>query len=146
MNTKYRAAQTVILSVVFLLFASVSLANAQEDDTILRPALSQGLRLNTPVTVTNFLSITYPAAAINGWPGNNGAAGSLAGTVTPAVPAATITVQSAADDGSGQANRCPGQNCGLRDAIAKAANGDTITFAGDYTINLEKSELGSART
>ncbi len=53
-----------------------------------------------------------------------------------AAPHATITVQSAADDGTVNAANCPGANCRLRDAIAYAAAGDTITFSGDYTITL----------
>ena len=61
--------------------------------------------------------------------------------LAPAAPEATITVQSAADDGTATAAHCPGANCRLRDAIALAASGDTLDFAGDYTINLAGSEL-----
>ena len=61
--------------------------------------------------------------------------------VTLAAPEATITVQSAADDGTAVATNCPGAGCRLRDAIAIAASGDTLIFAGDYTINLVSSEL-----
>lgn len=48
----------------------------------------------------------------------------------PVARAATITVSNANDSGAGS----------LRQAIADAAAGDTITFAGDYTITLT-SEL-----
>jgi|GEM_PF-3465161 len=48
----------------------------------------------------------------------------------------TITVESAEDDGTTNANHCPGVNCHLRDAIAAAYPGDIINFAGDYTIAL----------
>jgi hypothetical protein len=134
MNIKYRAAQTVLLSVLFLLFASVSLANAQEDDAVLRPALGQGLRFYTPVTVTSFLSVTQSVAAIH-----------LAAVDAAAAPEATITVQSAADTGVANAGNCPGTGCRLRDAIAAAASGDTLTFAGDYTINLAGSQLSISK-
>jgi hypothetical protein len=50
--------------------------------------------------------------------------------------AATLTVQSAADDGTAVPGNCPGAGCRLRDAMAAAAPGDTITFDGDYTIYL----------
>jgi hypothetical protein len=59
---------------------------------------------------------------------------------SPARLAATITVQSAADDGTANAANCPGASCRLRDALAYASSGDTITFGGDYTITLA-SEL-----
>jgi len=59
----------------------------------------------------------------------------------PVAYAATITVQSSADDGTANAANCPGTSCRLRDAIAKAASTDTINFAGDYTINLASSQL-----
>lgn len=54
----------------------------------------------------------------------------------PAAHAATLTVQSAADDGTTNAANCPGVNCRLRDAIAAAPGGDTINFGGDYSIAL----------
>ncbi len=60
---------------------------------------------------------------------------------THAAPNATIIVQSAADDGTTQAANCPGAGCRLRDAIAKATSGDTINFAGDYTIFIRSSML-----
>ena len=50
----------------------------------------------------------------------------------PPVPS-TITVTSLAD-GQPNAANCPGPNCRLRDAIAKAAAGDTIDFAVTGTI------------
>ncbi|MHB0970853.1 MAG: Ig-like domain repeat protein [Thermoanaerobaculia bacterium] len=50
--------------------------------------------------------------------------------------AATITVQSDQDDGTSNAANCPGPECRLRDAVAAAAAGDTIDFAGDFTIGL----------
>jgi hypothetical protein len=52
--------------------------------------------------------------------------------------AATITVKSNADAGG----TCPGATCTLRQAIATAASGDTITFAaGITTINLTSDQL-----
>lgn len=68
----------------------------------------------------------------------------LAGNLPPsaqAAPNATITVQSAADDGTVNAANCPGASCRLRDAIAMAASGDTINFGGDYTITLTVGAL-----
>lgn len=55
--------------------------------------------------------------------------------------AATIIVQSPADDGTATPANCPGANCRLRDAIEYATADDTINFAGDYTINLTAAEL-----
>jgi hypothetical protein len=49
---------------------------------------------------------------------------------------ATITVQSAADDGTANPANCPGASCRLRDALAAASSGDTINFSGSYTITL----------
>ncbi len=57
----------------------------------------------------------------------------LLGLTVSLVWAATWTVNSAADPGSGG---CNATECTLREAIAAANNGDTITFAGDYTILL----------
>lgn len=48
-------------------------------------------------------------------------------------PAATLTVNSASDEKDGS---CGDGDCSLRDAIAAANPGDTINFAGDYTITL----------
>jgi hypothetical protein len=56
--------------------------------------------------------------------------------VTPAYAAATITVQSSADDGTAVPANCPGAGCRLRDAIAASAAGDTINFSSDLTITL----------
>src|SRR5436305_526739 len=51
---------------------------------------------------------------------------------------ATITVTSAAD----ASGTCPGATCTLRQAIATAASGDTINFAGGIsTITLTSGEL-----
>ena len=65
---------------------------------------------------------------------------------TTAAQGATITVTSAADDGTAVATNCPATEetpCRLRDAIAAAAAGDTITFAadfsGDNTIRLQST-------
>ena len=44
------------------------------------------------------------------------------------IHAATITVQSTGDGAANAAN-CPGAGCRLRDAIAAAVSGDTVTFA-----------------
>jgi predicted outer membrane repeat protein len=68
----------------------------------------------------------------------------LAGLGTPA-HAATVTVQSAADDGTANAANCPGTSCRLRDAIAYATAGDMIDFAGDYTINLTTAQLAISK-
>lgn len=55
-----------------------------------------------------------------------------------AAPAATITVNSAADSGGS----CPGASCTLRQAIASATSGDTVNFAaGITTIDLTSGEL-----
>src|SRR6266550_2142551 len=54
--------------------------------------------------------------------------------------ATTITVTSLGDGAANAAN-CPGVNCRLRDAIAKAASGDTITFSVTGTITLTSGEL-----
>ncbi|MBN1146604.1 MAG: CSLREA domain-containing protein [Anaerolineales bacterium] len=48
-------------------------------------------------------------------------------------PAATLTVNTASDENDGS---CSDGDCSLRDAIAAASPGDTIDFAGDYTITL----------
>jgi hypothetical protein len=53
-----------------------------------------------------------------------------------ALTAATITVQSAIDDGTTNAANCPGASCRLRDALAAANSGDTINFNADFTITL----------
>ena len=64
-----------------------------------------------------------------------------ASAVTIAAPPvlASISVTSTADGAATPAN-CPGAGCRLRDAIAAAASGDTITFAVTGTITLA-SEL-----
>jgi hypothetical protein len=53
---------------------------------------------------------------------------------------ATISVTSLAD-GPATAENCPGLNCRLRDAIAAAADGDTIDFSVTGTIVLNSGEL-----
>jgi CSLREA domain-containing protein len=55
-------------------------------------------------------------------------------------PPPTLTVNTAIDENDGS---CADGDCSLRDAIAAANPGDTINFAGDYTINLN-SPLGIA--
>ena len=57
----------------------------------------------------------------------------------PPTQAATDWTVQSAGDGVANAANCPGASCRLRDAIAAASNGDTIVFAGDYTINLVSS-------
>ncbi len=52
--------------------------------------------------------------------------------VAQAKPHATIVVNTASDFSPGNCNT----TCTLRDAVGVASNGDTINFAGDYTINL----------
>jgi predicted outer membrane repeat protein len=59
---------------------------------------------------------------------------------TPAAVAGTITVTSN-QDGAANAANCPGPNCRLRDAIAKAVAGDTINFSVTGTITLNSGEL-----
>ena len=58
----------------------------------------------------------------------------------PVSRAATLTVNSAADDGTGS---CTASKCTLRDAIASAVSGDTITFSlpANSTIRLFSDEL-----
>jgi hypothetical protein len=58
----------------------------------------------------------------------------------PAAVAATITVNSLADGAANAAN-CPGTNCRLRDAIAKAVAGDTINISVTGTITLNSGVL-----
>ncbi len=58
----------------------------------------------------------------------------------PAAPMATITVTSLGD-GTANAANCPGANCRLRDAIAKAVDGDTIGFSVTGTITLNSGNL-----
>lgn len=55
--------------------------------------------------------------------------------------ATTITVQTTGDGAANAAN-CPGASCRLRDALAKAINGDTINFSVTGTITLNSGELG----
>ncbi|KAB2930331.1 MAG: hypothetical protein F9K25_09365, partial [Candidatus Contendobacter sp.] len=62
------------------------------------------------------------------------------------VEAATVTVQSGADDGTANAANCPGVGCRLRDAIAQASAGDTINFNADFTITLATIELTIGKT
>jgi CSLREA domain-containing protein len=50
-----------------------------------------------------------------------------------ASPMATLTVDTDVDENDGS---CSDGDCSLRDAIATAISGDTIVFAGDYTIIL----------
>jgi len=54
--------------------------------------------------------------------------------------AATLTVNSTADDGAGT---CTASRCTLRDAIARAAPGDTINFSlpASSAIDLKSGEL-----
>jgi hypothetical protein len=60
---------------------------------------------------------------------------------TPIAHANTIMVR-AYGDGVADATRCPGSNCRLRDAIAAANNGDTITFSSvGHSITLNQGEL-----
>ncbi len=60
----------------------------------------------------------------------------LRGPVRVVRTALTMTVQSAADDGTANAANCPGPNCRLRDAIAAAATDDAINFGGNFAITL----------
>jgi hypothetical protein len=52
----------------------------------------------------------------------------------------TITVTNTGDGPANAAN-CPGPNCRLRDAVAKATAGDTINFSVTGTITLNSGEL-----
>jgi hypothetical protein len=68
----------------------------------------------------------------------------LLALLAPLASAATIivTTNSDAASGVGTAANCPGANCSLRDAIAKAAAGDTINFASSIsTIALAGYEM-----
>ena len=56
--------------------------------------------------------------------------------------AGTIVVTTAVDESDGS---CSDGDCSLRDALALAANGDTITFADNYTIVLN-SQLEISKT
>src|SRR5206468_2076083 len=59
----------------------------------------------------------------------------------PDVHAATITVIQTSD-GAVNASHCPGPLCTLRDAVAKASNGDSIDFAfTGVTILLTQGQL-----
>jgi parallel beta-helix repeat protein len=58
----------------------------------------------------------------------------------PAAVTSTITVTSLGDGAANAAN-CPGPNCRLRDAIAKAVDGDTIDFSVTGTITLSSNQL-----
>jgi CSLREA domain-containing protein len=60
-------------------------------------------------------------------------------TLAVTAPAATITVNSAADAGG----TCPGTNCTLRQAIAAALSGDTIAFSlpSKSAVSLTSGEL-----
>ncbi|MEW5870606.1 MAG: PKD domain-containing protein [Chloroflexota bacterium] len=51
-------------------------------------------------------------------------------------PAATLTVDTEIDESDGS---CVDDDCSLRDAIDVANPGDTINFAGDYTITLDST-------
>jgi len=66
----------------------------------------------------------------------------LLGLAASMVWAATWTVNLAEDTNDGA---CTPGDCTLREAIAAASNGDTISFAGDYTILLS-SELTINKT
>ena len=57
-----------------------------------------------------------------------------------ASPLAVISVTSLGDGAANAAN-CPGASCRLRDAIAKAAAGDTINFSVTGTITLTNGQL-----
>jgi hypothetical protein len=71
----------------------------------------------------------------------SGLASGRAAAPVSAAPLATITVTSLGDGAANAAN-CPGANCRLRDAIAKAAaTGDTIDFAVTGTITLNSNVL-----
>ena len=65
------------------------------------------------------------------------AVAALLGSVS-AANAATITVASTADPAVANAANCPGAGCTLRDALAKASDGDTIVFSvgSNQTITL----------
>ncbi len=87
--------------------------------------------------ITTVLSIIILLAAFLG-------SASLAGII-PVARAATITVQSTADGAANAAN-CPGVNCRLRDAIAKATSGDAIdfdatVFSTERTITMTTDEI-----
>ena len=64
----------------------------------------------------------------------------LFGLTAPTAHAATLTVMSI-NDGVANASLCPGIGCRLRDAIAKANPGDTITFNFSGTILLTQGQL-----
>ena len=69
----------------------------------------------------------------------------LTGALAQSVSAATYTVTSLGD-GTASATRCPSTtNCRLRDAIAKAVAGDTITFSVTGTITLTSGQLNLTR-
>jgi len=86
---------------------------------------------------------TYNASRISRWALALALALSLALTLPPrAARAATIIVNTATDESDGS---CSDGDCSLRDAIALAANGDIITFAGSYTIYLD-SQLELTKT
>jgi hypothetical protein len=60
----------------------------------------------------------------------------------PSAHATTTWVVRNYGDGAADATRCLGVNCRLRDAIAAAASGDTITFnSAGHTIQLTQGEL-----
>ena len=59
-----------------------------------------------------------------------------------ASPSALVVVNTATDENDGS---CGDGDCSLRDAIAVAANDDTITFSGSYTIYLN-SKLSITKT
>src|SRR5713101_4196392 len=63
----------------------------------------------------------------------------LAG-VERAHAATTITVENTGDGAANAAN-CPGSGCRLRDALAAAADGDTIDFSVTGTILLTNGHL-----
>jgi len=61
---------------------------------------------------------------------------------SPIAHAATTWIVRNYSDGVADATRCPGANCRLRDAIAAANNGDTITFgSAGHTISLTQGEF-----
>src|SRR5262245_30399572 len=56
--------------------------------------------------------------------------------------AATTWIVRNYGDGAADASRCPGTNCRLRDALAAATGGDTITFgSAGHTVALTQGEL-----
>jgi hypothetical protein len=63
-----------------------------------------------------------------------------------AAQASIVTVTSLGDGAANPMNCPSASGCRLRDALAKATSGDTITFAGGGTIVLTNGELAIARS